>query len=166
MIRSRRQAHRAAFLGVGCILVAVWTVGLTLRQDVPPIDSSLEDLAYLSGFVNDGPDLSMAAADERFAASFRNDADGAYLLIRPLTPILKPDMLVYWVPSSKTFTDGNLSEHAILTGNLAGDSPRRLSLPPGAAQGEGDIVIYSLGHRDIVARFPVRSAASPTGNSR
>lgn len=166
MTRSHRQAHRVAFLGVGGLLVALWTAGLSLRPEVPPIDSSFEDLAYQSGFVIDGTDLSIPVADERFAASFRRDTDGASLLIRPLTPILKPDMLVYWVPLSGTSTDGDLSENAILTGSLAGHSPRRLLLPPDAAQGKGEIVIYSLGHRDVVARFPVPSAASPTGNSR
>ena len=164
MTRSRRQAHRLASLGVGCLLVVVWTAGLTLRPVVPPIDSSFEDLASRSGFVIDGTNPSIPVANESFAASFQREGDGVFLLIQPVTPIPKPDMLVYWAPSSQTSTEGNLSKSAILTGSLAGTSPRRLSLPSSAAQGEGEIVIYSLGHKDVVARFPLQSVASPKGS--
>lgn len=166
MIRSRRQVHRSTFLAVGCILAVVWIAGLTLRQEIPPIDPSLNDLTYQSGFVSGETVLYTPVADEKFAASFQRDADGAYLLIRPMTSLLKPDLLAYWVPSSESSQTGNLSEGAIFTGSLAGNSPRRLSLPPEAAQGEGEIVIYSLGHKDVLARFPVRSAASQAGDSR
>ncbi len=168
MIRSRRQAHRVAFLVLAIALAAVLTAGLAFRPELPPPHEAPEALEAQSGF-SSAPDGSWAlVADGTFLVSKGRDANGRSLTIRPVAPILKPDLLVYWIPESAApSASGELpTEGTVLVGSLAATSPRRLSLPEDTDQGAGEIVIYSLGHKEVVARFSLRSALSPSDDTR
>jgi hypothetical protein len=85
------------------------------------------------------------------------------LAIRPTEVMLKPDLLVYW--TQQDAADQALPAQAVLIGRLSGTARRNLRLPKSAKDtGNGHILIYSLAHHEIVARFELDEArASSTG---
>ena len=74
------------------------------------------------------------------------------LELHPFEDLKAPDVLVYWSPQNS----GEELNEAYLLGALAGRHKRSWPLPQAALQSEGKIVLYSLGHQQILA-----SAALP-----
>ena len=158
MIRSRRQAHRIVFVSLALILPAILVAGLAWRPELPPIGELTEDLTVQSGFASAIDAGAVLVAEGALEVALQSPTDGgAVMTIRPTSVILKPDLLVYWMPDSGGVSEVSPGADSVLVGSLAGRSPRRLTLPAGAARGEGQIVIYSLGHREVVGRFPLSS---------
>ena len=58
------------------------------------------------------------------------------------------------------------ADEAVLVGSLAGASRRRLAMPDRAGFEAGEILIFSLGHDEVVARFDVPALDPKSGEAR
>lgn len=158
MIRTRRLVHRQMFLLLAFLIPALLFVGLVFRPDVPPV--SKPDLALLTqaGFASTIPgNLARIQAEEQtFEIGLETDSSTtSSLIIRSVNPLLKPDLLVYWVPES--IQNNSLPDKALLLGELMGTSFRRMTLPTAATTEPGFLVIYSLAHQEVFTHFTLPS---------
>ena len=64
-------------------------------------------------------------------------------------PVVRPDVLVYWVPGNPKMDD-SLPGDAILLGAWTQDSANALDLPQAARAGKGKLMLYSLADHEIV----------------
>ena len=154
MIRTRRLIHRQMFLLLGFLIPAILFVGLAFRPKVPPPSRPDRALLTKAGFVPNIPDnLTLIQAGEHAfeIAIEAGSSNRSSLLIRSVDPLLKPDLLVYWVP--ETIQNDSLPKNAMLLGELMGTSFRHMALPTAASNQPGSLVIYSLGHQEVFTQF-------------
>jgi hypothetical protein len=76
-----------------------------------------------------------------------DDGDGRILELTPRAPLAEPEALAYY---SGEPSGAGLPPAAVLLGAMDGTRPRTFPLPAAAAGG-GWIVIYALGHQEVVA---------------
>ncbi len=157
MIRSRRRAHARAAPVLAAALALLLVAGLAWRPELPPISSEELRLLRQAGFAE--PAAPGAESVERvdgaltFELEVEEAGDGALrLALRPHRPILRPDLLVYWVPTLGAERPG---DEAVLLGSLAGASRRRLLLPAELRREGGELLVYSLPHHSAVAHLPL-----------
>ena len=156
MILSRRRVHRRIFAGLAVVLPVLLVAALALRPEVPTLPLDAAPLRKAAGFASSIPDdhSKVRSAGYGFEASMQTTGpDAPRLLVRPLVPILGPDLLVYW---TGTEVEGaSLPNDAVLVGHLAGSAPRVLLLPQQATRVDGSALVYSLGYQKVVARIPL-----------
>ena len=154
MIRARRQIHRQMFLLLTFLVPALLFVGLAFRPEAPPLSRPDLTLLTKAGFSPNIPDnlTRIKAGEHSFEIAIEADSSNtSVLIIRSVDPLLKPDLLVYWVPES--IQNNSLPEHAILLGELMGTSFRHMTLPSAASTQPGSLVIYSLAHQEVFTQF-------------
>ncbi len=154
MIRTRRLIHRQLFLFLAFFIPAILFVGLAFRPDVPPLSKPDLPLLIKAGFASNIPDnLTLIQVGEHtFEIGIETDSSAtSSLIIRSVNPLLKPDLLVYWI--RETIKDNTLPEDAMLLGELMGTSFRHMTLPTAATTEEGSLVIYSLAHQEVFSQF-------------
>ena len=159
MIRTRRLIHRQMFLLLAFLIPALLFVGLAFRPEIPPL--AKPDLTLLSkaGFVPNMPDdlTRIQAGEHTFEIAIEADSSTtSFLLIRSVDPLLKPDLLVYWVGES--IQNNSLPENALLLGELMGTSFRHMTFPTAPSTQPGSLVIYSLAHQEVFTQFSLPSA--------
>ncbi|MBY0399675.1 hypothetical protein K2X89_05225 [Myxococcota bacterium] len=172
MIRDRRRAHRRIHQALWPTLALVFAALLTDRR---PIDSREDWPTLLAHSARPlGGDETPASATSHALWSSRDAfggwparmalfADGS-VEIQPLRPLDRPELLVYWV--SEAQPGDRLPDSAHLLGRLAGPLAQRFTLParaltrigtasstasPEPSTASGALVVYSLGHQEIVA---------------
>ena len=158
MIRTRRLVHRQMFLFLAVVIPALLFVGLAFRPDVPPFSKPDHTLLTKAGFAANIPTnlTRIQAGNQTFEIEIQSDASNtSSLFIRSVDPLLKPDLLVYWVPES--IKDNSLPNNAMLLGELMGTSFRHMALPKSATTQQASLVIYSLAHQDVFTSFPIPS---------
>ena len=64
-------------------------------------------------------------------------------------PIVKPDVLLYWIPGNPQIQE-SLPNGAVLLGAWMQDPVRPLNVPPAAKGSQGKLVLYSLADHEIV----------------
>ena len=154
MIHTRRLIHRQMFLLLAFLVPALLFVGLAFRPDVPPFSRPDRTLLTKAGFAAKIPDnlTRIKAGEHTFEIGIETDSSNrSSLLIRSVDPLLKPDLLVYWVP--ETIQNNSLPENAMLLGELMGTSFRHMTLPSAASTQPGSLVIYSLAHQEVFTQF-------------
>lgn len=72
---------------------------------------------------------------------------GGVLELVPAAPLAQPDVLVYWSAEAPAKT---VPAGAFLLGTL-GNRPRRFPLPAEAGGTAGHVVLFSLGHGEVLA---------------
>ncbi len=158
MIRPRRLLHRQMFLLLAFLVPALLFVGLAFRPDIPPVSKPDLTLLAQAGFASNIPDnlTRVQAGEQSFDIGLvRNSSTTSSLIIRSVDPLLKPDLLVYWVPES--IQDNSLPDNAILLGELMGTSFRHMTLPATETTEQGSLIIYSLAHQDVFTSFLIPS---------
>jgi hypothetical protein len=82
----------------------------------------------------------------------RTDPDSGQLAIEllALDQIVRPDLLVYWVPGQAKI-ENSLPGDAFLLGSFEQSMPTPLTLPAPAAQQAGALVLYSLADQELIA---------------
>ncbi len=147
MIAPLRRRHRVM---VTLLLIAV-PVGLVLalaaRPPVPVVEGLPAALAAGPGFGGGDVESYDVFGELGVAVRSYHAADGAVLELTPAEPLARPDVLVYW--SGETASD-RLPDGAVLLGALS-DRARTYSVPAAAAGRAGHLVLYSLGHQEVVA---------------
>lgn len=158
MIRARRLTHRHVFLCLVILLPSILVLGLVFRPDVPPFSRPDLSLLKQAGFSTAVPDklIPIRVGEHAFEISVEeNPTNTSTLVIRSVDPLLKPDLLVYWVP--ETVQGNSLPENAVLLGELMGQAFRRMPFPTTITTDQGSLVIYSLGHQEVHTQFPLPS---------
>jgi hypothetical protein len=158
VIQTGRLVHRRIFSLLAFLVPLLLFVGLALRPDVPPF--SRPDISLLSeaGFATNVPEnlTRIQSGEQTFELAIETDSSQtASLIIRSIDPLLKPDLLVYWVP--EPIENDSLPGNAILLGELLGTSFARMTFPQGTSTNRGTLVIYSQAHQDVFAQFPISS---------
>jgi hypothetical protein len=163
MTRSHRIAHRWIFVALALLIPALLLAGIGLRPKVPPV-STEQTLFRVDGFAPDTGegDIEVVGAGLRFGLTRLDDERS--LVIRPLEIIAKPDLLVYWTERAPAPNEdqGARIRDAALVGSLSGRSPRVLTLPQGSGSraGGGYLLVYSLGHGELLADLALPIAGS------
>lgn len=159
MIAPLRRRHRVM---VTFLLIAV-PVGLVLALSARPTLPIMEELP---GALAGGPNARGADVEGYdvfgeigVAARGYQTASGAVLELEPAEPLARPDVLVYW---SAEAAGDRLPDGALLLGVLS-DRARTYAVPAAAAGREGFLVLYSLGHQEVVASgaVPAMGHVSP-----
>ncbi|MEC4675018.1 MAG: hypothetical protein VST68_12590 [Nitrospirota bacterium] len=156
MIRARRLTHRSVFLCLIILIPAILVLGLVFRPAVPPFSRPDLSLLKQAGFSTAVPDklIPIRVGEHAFEISVgENPTNTATLVIRSVDPLLKPDLLVYWVP--ETVQGNSLPEFAVLLGELMGQAFRRMPFPTATTTDQGSLVFYSLGHQEVFTQFPI-----------
>ena len=154
MIRTRRVIHRQMFSVLIFLIPALLFVGLAFRPEVPPFSRPDLTLLTKAGFALNIPDnlTRIQVGEHTFEIAIETESSTTpSLSIRSVDPLLKPDLLVYWVP--ETSQNNPLPENAMLLGELMGTSFRHMALPTAATTEQGSLVIYSLAHQEVFTQF-------------
>lgn len=147
MIAPLRRRHR---LRTAALLVAVpvlLALALAARPSPPRVEARPAALA--PGPDPRGGDVETLPVFGEFDVTVHawQTADGPVIGITPGEPLARPAVLVYWTPAPPG--DG-LPDDALLLGAVA-DRGRTYAVPPAAAGRDGHLVLYSLGHQEVVA---------------
>ncbi len=168
MIRPLRQRHRFLLAILSILLPLAFALALfarkapsrvqetsaVLRGDTPALPRVLFEKEDL------WPDSKIAA---RVCADALPPAQLA-LELQPREDFKAPDVLVYWSPRNSG-ADEELLREAYLLGALAGKQKRRWLLPEAALQAEGALILYSLGHQQVLATTALPVAAFLKGGT-
>ncbi len=72
------------------------------------------------------------------------------LELQPQEELRAPEVLVYWSPQNSGAPEALLRD-AYLLGTLAGKQKRSWPLPEAALRADGMLILYSLGHQQVLA---------------
>ena len=156
MIAPLRRRHRWTTAVLAVAVPVLYVVALAARPDEPVVVSLPPEWSPApAGKVE--ADLGLLIEDPPVVVRARGDGSSDVkswgLELEPIEPIARPKMLVYW--SASPPTAGRLPEAATLLGGLAGRHARTFELPVAARGHAGTLVLYSLGHQEIVASAPL-----------
>ena len=159
MIRNLRDRHRSIFSVLALALPVAFVAALFMRPAPPPAQpitispadpiSSFTQCIFAEG--NLWPQLAITV---RVFADAMPPAQLA-LELEPASALPVPEVLVYWKAGAAAGEGGELRD-AFLLGALAGEQPRRWSLPRQATQGDGQLLLYSLAHQTLLGRAPLK----------
>lgn len=162
MIRSHRRAHLWIHFVLWPLAFVLLAAGIAGRRPVPL-------LGAWPSFLADPPAAAREILWSRedlfdgWPARVTARVDGS-IDVKPLRPIDRPDLLLYWAAGAVSGTA--LPGDAHLLGRITGTTVQRIRLPDRLPDGPaeyGSLVVYSLGHQEIVATaiLPSRSAGLP-----
>lgn len=155
MILHGRTSHRRVWTIFAITMPLLFLGAIWVR---PPLTDPLAaPLILTEAFENQSPKgrkvsshlrlgSKQALGLEVFHESVQQEAQ-YWVRVSPSMPVLYPDVLVYWTEAKPSMDS---LKSAFLLGRLEGLSPRTFAWPPVAARKDGYIVLYSLGHRQIV----------------
>ena len=147
MIAPLRRRHRWLTASLALVVPVLYVVALAARPGEPVVEELPAPLAEAAGGQVE-QDLGELFGDPAVAGRSRSDGYDWWLELTPAEPIAQPEVLVYW---SRSEVEGGLPEEAYLLGGLAGDRTRTWRLPHEILGLSGTLVLYSLGHQEVVA---------------
>ena len=142
MIAPLRSRHRLMFLGLAVIVGPLLALALTGRPQVP----SQQLPQDLTTSPPTGAPLATASI-EGMRAHLAVHSDQWVLELGE--SLRNPDVLAYWSPESPTGMA--LPDQAFLLGPVSDSRSNIYSPPTGAGSDSGFLVLYSLGHQEVVA---------------
>ncbi len=144
MIARLRRRHGVAVLGLWLLLpLALFLYSAAapaprmaeLPQGIRSASPSADEVEWLVSDAETGIELGRVGS---------GPAKGR-LALRPLAPLKRPDVLVYWLASSPSAGDG-VPEDAVFAGRLDGARAVSIAIPSEA----GGLLLFSLGHQERV----------------
>jgi hypothetical protein len=148
VIAKLRRRHRVVFLALVVVVPVGLAVGLAARTPVPTMASDDPALAGLPG----APAAEAASADGLLAARRLEDG-GTRIVLSGLGALSAPDVLVYLVQDASAL---RLPPDARLLGALRGVGRQAFDVGPGGLGDGSHVLLYSLGHQEIIGRAAVR----------
>jgi hypothetical protein len=103
-------------------------------------------------------------AEHAVATRLRRGGGGFQVELAPETAIAAPAVLVYWSPAAAT--EKELPAEAFLLGSLAGTRARAFDLPAAALGRDGWLVLYSLGHQQVLDAAALAAVGEAVEESR
>lgn len=152
MTRPLRQRHRKVVLTLSVFLPAAFVLGIASRRVAPLISIAPTDAlyqkadSYKSVWVRD--DL-WEKSPLRTRLLSDSTTSNLALEVTAKDPIIRPDVLMYWVQGTPKIND-SLPSEAILLGSWTQDSANALAVPRAAKIAEGKLLLYSLADHEIV----------------
>jgi len=152
MIRPLRQRHRIVVLTLSAFLPAVFVLGIASRRAVPLLASSPSGLSHQPA----GTYQPVWERDDlwekmplRTRLLSNSTISNLALEVTAADPVVRPDVLVYWVPGNPK-VDDSLPSDAVLLGAWMQEPAKGLTLPQVAKVGQGRLILYSLANHEIV----------------
>ena len=153
MVRPLRQRHRVMVIALTLALPAAFAFGIATRETIPAAPVTLpagvaEVRAQRELWRRD--DLWEKRAIRTRLLSSNLDARQLAVTLVAMDRIVRPDVLVYWVPGERN-PQNALPDDSFFLGKfaLAGTAP--LSLPAEVTSQKGFLALYSLADQEIVA---------------
>ncbi len=156
MIAPLRRRHRLWFPILAVVVPILYVLALAARPR-PPI---AELPAALAGSV-DGElvrETEDLFGDHPVTTRVRRGDGGWQVELEPAAVIVRPEVLVYWSASA---AGESLPAEAFLLGSLAGVRARVFDLPTAALGRDGWLVLYSLGHQEVVGAAELAAVGEP-----
>jgi len=153
MIRPLRQRHRVLVFALSVVVPVAFAAGIATRKAVPALAGAVPNI---SGEVRNYSEVwSRDDLWEKKAIRTRllSDAAGAGRRAVELISkdqIVRPDVIVYWVPGGPEAKE-SLPNDAFWLGGFDQLAPRPLALPAEAAKKAGALVLYSLADHEVIA---------------
>ena len=151
MIRPLRRRHRVVTVSLALVVPALFAAGLAVRTPSTP---AMDELP--AALLHQEPELPELVLDRDdlwqgldLPTRIGRGAEGAVIEIGIEGGLGKPDVLLYW--SEERPSAGSLPEGAYLVGVLVGNGPTRLRLPDLAIERGGHLLLYSLGHQELLS---------------
>jgi hypothetical protein len=152
MIRALRQRHRATVIALAVVVPAAFALGIAARREIPVSPSAASGLSAVARDASvlwSRDDLwDKKPIRTRLLASRGTGQRAVELVLRD--PIVRPDLLLYWVPGEAKLRN-SLPDGAFLLGGLEQSNPNPLALPAMAGDQPGVLVIYSLADHELLA---------------
>ena len=157
MIRTLRRRHRRMIWTLA-IIVPVLFVAALLARPTPPIADglALEATPAYPTEVNAWDDLWPSVPITTRLLADRMPAEQLAVELTPTEALLRPDVLVYWVPGE--VQEAALPETSYLLGALQGTEPQVWPLPEEARYVSGTLLLYSLPHDEVIAHTSLPSS--------
>lgn len=143
MIQPLRQLHGRVFVALGITLPALFVSGIASRQSLPKPPAPR---IVTSEFTPVAEQTVQVSGSPLRLLTFR-DSEGIALQISSPSALNAPDVLVY---AATTESKDTVTDDTTFLGAYAPDKLYRLP-----AQGARCVVLYSLGHQQVLASFPL-----------
>lgn len=160
MIAPLRRRHRLTTTVLALAVPVLYGIALTGRPAEPTADALPPALAGASPAGELIHDYGALFAGQAVATRLRGAGPDRWIELEPRGPIARPEVLVYWTPETAGPAD-RLPQDAFLLGALAGLRPRTFAVPAGALGRDGRLVLYSLGHQEVVATAQLPAVGAP-----
>ena len=158
MIAPLRRRHRWLTTSLALAVPVLYVAALAGRQSAPTVDSLPADL---TGGSVEGTEVVAAGIDFDgipVSARLLRSAGGWMIELEPREALAKPEVLAYWAGESAV--DG-LPVDAHLLGAFGGTRSQLLAVPEAVRGKAGHLVLYSLGHQEVLASVAL-PAIGPT----
>jgi len=153
MIRPLRQRHRVMVLSLAMTLPAAFVLGIAMRNEVPTAPAGALGQLAESRSQNVLWTRNDLWEQKPIQTSLLSIGPGSGQLAVELNPagrIVRPDLLVYWVPA-ETKIRNSLPDNALLLGSFEQSVPTPLTLHELKGKQTGVLVLYSLADQEIIA---------------
>ncbi len=147
MIAPLRRRHRWLTTVLAVVVLALYVAALAGRP-APPIVETLPAELMTSG-TGEVVDELGELFTHPITTRIRSEGAQWQVELEPREPLARPEVLVYWAPDDEATSSG-LPSDAFLLGALAGTRERALTLPGPVLGRPGRLLLYSLGHQEIV----------------
>ncbi len=141
-------------IALGVFLPIAFVVGIAARRPVPTGPSLsaifLDTPLHFENIVWDRSDLWAQQAIRTRLLSDKTDGKRFAVELSPVNNIIKPDVLVYWLPGDPKIEE-TLPDNATLLGAFIQTNPTPLPLRGETASKSGVLVLYSLTDHEVIA---------------
>lgn len=160
MIRPLRLRHRMVVLALSALVPAAFVLGITSRRSLPAVVSipsvirSQSAASYKARWTRDE-----LWEKQQLRTRLLEDPTGSSLALEITSPepIVRPDVLLYWIPGNPAIAD-SLPNDSVLVGAWIQEPPKAIELPQ-TAKGDGRLILYSLADHEILnvsKAFPIQ----------
>lgn len=152
MIRPLRKRHRVMIFALSALVPAAFALGIVTRREIPTLSADAAGLSHRSASRElwSRDDLWEKATIQTRLMNYSGKPGAFAIELKSKDKIVRPDILVYWVPQGSKVQD-SLPGDAFLLGSFDQSVPAPLALPPHAATESGVLILYSLAEHELVA---------------
>jgi hypothetical protein len=151
MIRPLRRRHRIMISVLSVIVLAAFAFGIAVRRQIPESPAGRKTEAVPSyKEVWNRIDLWEKGSIRTRLLKSASAAEKTAVELTAEEPIVRPDVIVYWVPGADRIGDA-LPANAFLLGSFDLSVPTPLALPGQTGKATGLLVLYSLADHEVIA---------------
>ena len=160
MIRPLRTRHRVMVTVLAVTLPILFVAGLLARKPPAEMEALPEAIPFFSEtyprLLDEAPNLWGELAILTRLHADATPASHLAVELHPEAYLKAPDVLVYWHVGALSAED-IIPDGAYLLGGLAGTRAQHFALPDTALHTDGHLILYSLGHQQMIATASLSS---------